>query len=156
LTVVLPPLRERMEDVVPLFLRLLDAHSGGRPPSVEPKLVEALLLHDWPFNVRELVRLVQRLLAVHGHEPAFKRAMLPEHMFGAKGESKSARPRRSVARVSAADDAAFDDLLRALRESAGNVAHASVALGISRARAYRLMDAKPGFDLRSLRDPPKP
>ena len=66
LTVRLPPLRERREDVVPLFTRLLADVSHGRAPAFDSEVAERLCLHDWPFNVRELVLLVRRLLALHG------------------------------------------------------------------------------------------
>jgi transcriptional regulator with PAS, ATPase and Fis domain len=150
ITVVLPPLRERREDIAPLFLRLLHDLGGGKPPAVDPKLVESLLLYDWPLNVRELVLLARRLLAVHGAEPTLKRSMLPEAATGAK-PSTAPPPREASARASTSDEAAFDELLAALRAAHGNVSRAAAAIGISRARAYRLLDAHPGFDVRQIR-----
>jgi DNA-binding NtrC family response regulator len=151
ITVTLPPLRERREDIAPLFLRLIQDLSGGKPPAVDPKFIESLLLYDWPLNVRELVLLARRLLAVYGTEPTLKRGMLPELATGAR---RSAAPpgREPSARASTSDDAAFDQLLAALRTARGNVSRAAAAIGISRARAYRLLDAHPGFDVRQIRD----
>ena len=77
LTVRLPPLRDRLDDVPGLFARLLRDVAGGKPPTVEPRLVEALCLYDWPFNVRELVTLVRRVMVLHGHEPQLGRRHLP-------------------------------------------------------------------------------
>jgi len=150
LTVVLPPLRDRREDVAPLFARLLHEQTGGRMPVLDPKLVEALLTYDWPLNVRELVLLVRRLLAVHGHEATLKRSMLPERVLGAM--RTGSQPLATPARASTADDVAFDRLVDALRQHAGNVSRAAQALGITRSRAYRLLEARPEFDVRSLRD----
>ena len=150
LTVVLPALRQRREDIAPLFLLLWAAQMGGRPPALDPKLVEALLLYDWPLNVRELVLLVRRLAVSHGSESILKRSMLPERMVGG-GWSTPPTP-STPARASASDGPAFDQLVHALREHDGNVTRAAVALGISRSRAYRLLEARPEFDLRSLRD----
>src|SRR5450759_1368356 len=73
LTIRLPPLRERKQEIPYLFSHLLRLHSRGRPPEVEPRLVEQLCLHDWPFNVRELDLLVRRLLVLNGHEPILRR-----------------------------------------------------------------------------------
>src|SRR5580658_2888739 len=81
LTVVLPPLRERREDVIPLFQEFLRQHTGGRAPALEPKLVEALALYDWPLNVRELLLLARRLLGVHGNGEPLKKVHLPERML---------------------------------------------------------------------------
>ena len=63
-TFKLPPLRQRVEEIVPLFLRFLDDHSGALAPPVEPRLLETLCLYDWPFNVRELESCVKRAVAL--------------------------------------------------------------------------------------------
>jgi DNA-binding NtrC family response regulator len=152
LTVVLPPLRGRREDIAPLFVRLLHDQTGGRVPDVDPKLVEALLIYDWPLNIRELVLLVRRLVAVHGDEPALKRAMLPDRVLAATRTASASAPPITPVRASTADDVAFDRLIESLRRHGGNVSRAAGALGISRSRAYRLLEARPEFDVRSLRE----
>ncbi len=151
LTVLLPPLRRRREDVAPLFARVLHEQTGGRMPDVEPRLVEALLLYDWPLNVRELVLLVRQLLAIHAHEPTLKRAMLPPRIVAAPGAATPSR-RTPPARAPTDDDDAIDRLVNALRQHDGNVSRAAKALGISRSRAYRLLDTRPGLEARSRRD----
>ncbi|MBW2529020.1 MAG: sigma 54-interacting transcriptional regulator, partial [Deltaproteobacteria bacterium] len=57
LTIATPPLRERREDILPILLRAL----GEDAPPLEADLVDALLLHTWPFNARELVKLAKEL-----------------------------------------------------------------------------------------------
>jgi transcriptional regulator with AAA-type ATPase domain len=155
LTVVLPPLRARREDIVPLFLQLARQHGGGRIPAVEPRLAEALCLHGWPLNVRELLLLVRRLLGVHGHEPLLKRSHLPERILagapshGAPGEvapKVSPRPWRKTD-----DEAEFESLVQALQENQGSVARAAAAIGVNRARAYRLLSAHPDFSRDEMR-----
>jgi transcriptional regulator with PAS, ATPase and Fis domain len=160
MTVRLPPLRDRRQEIPFLFTHLLRAHSGGRPPQVEARLVEQLCLHDWPFNVREMDLLVRRLLVLHGTEESLRPSHLPHHFLrqpsGAPGlrrattpvsvptaptpvggasiqgarESRRARREREMAALQVA-----------LRTHAGNVARAAAAVGISRQRAYRLMEA---------------
>lgn len=49
----LPPLRQRREDILPLLMRAL----GSPVPQLHPDLVERLLMHSWPFNVREVMKL---------------------------------------------------------------------------------------------------
>ncbi|HEX5101219.1 MAG TPA: sigma 54-interacting transcriptional regulator, partial [Polyangiaceae bacterium] len=80
LVVELLPLRERRADIGVLLGYFLKQHSGGRPPSLEPRLLEDLLLYPWPGNVRELELTVRRLLVLHGHELKLRRHMLPESM----------------------------------------------------------------------------
>ena len=171
LTVVLPALRQRREDVAPLFLELARKHSGGQVPGIEPKLIEALCLYDWPLNVRELVLLTRRLLGIHGHEPVLKKAHLPERMLrrqavqeqgpaqaGAKQRSSEpsagaieSSPGERRARRSTADEEEFEALIEALRSHGGSVAKAAAAIGVNRARAYRLLSAHPDFSLDDLR-----
>ena len=152
LTVVLPPLRMRREDIAPLFLILWASHAGGSPPTLDPKLVETLLLYDWPLNVRELVLLARRLAAVHNNESTLKKSMLPDRMLGSVSAASAPPQPSTPARASTSDSVAFDHLVVALREHGGNITQAAAALGISRSRAYRLLEARPEFDLRSLRD----
>jgi two-component system response regulator FlrC len=155
LTVVLPPLRERREDIVPLFQEFLRQHSGGRAPALESKLVETIALYDWPLNVRELLLLARRLLAIHGGGEMLKKAQLPDRMLSPTPRAPAHTPDPRLTPVESdrparrkVDDAAeFEALVGALRTHGGSVAKAAVAIGVSRARAYRLLAAHPDFSL---------
>lgn len=156
-TVRLPPLRDRVEEVPYLFARMLSDHAGGRPPPVEARMIEALCLHDWPFNVRELDLLVRRLLTLHGHQRALRRAQLPDRMLAR--QHGSPKPTDSSVTVSPRSpqghaerrERELDRLLHALRQHRGNVARAAAEAGVSRQRAYRLMEACAELDLSALR-----
>ena len=57
----LPALRERKEDIPLLVDRFLLDHAGTKPPKkLEPAALEALISYDWPGNVRELENVVRR------------------------------------------------------------------------------------------------
>lgn len=139
LDVRLPKLAARRADIASLFLQLLRHQCGGRIPSVEARLVEALSLHDWPENVRELDLLTRRLVAVHGHEGQLRRQHLPEELRSLnEGCADAGASRRPVARRE-------HDLSRIKEELAANggkVKTAAVALGISRQRVYRLLNGE--------------
>jgi transcriptional regulator with AAA-type ATPase domain len=137
--IVLPPLRQRRADVAPLFCRFLHHHSGGMAPSVEARLIEALCLYDWPDNVRELELLARRLLALHGHEPVLRRRHLPGELAGLNQEAEGFERAATAPRSRREHD--VSRLKAELDRNGGNVKAASVALGISRQRVYRLMDA---------------
>lgn len=153
LTQLLPPLRERRAELPYLFTRLLVQGSGARPPDVEARLVERLCLYDWPFNVRELALLVKRLLVLHGTEGQLKVKHLPQRL---RGEATQASLPGSVPTPASAEaDLEAPDLaslVEALRASNGNVARAAQTLGISRQRAYRMMQGRPEVDLEALRE----
>src|SRR5215831_17235140 len=80
LTVRLPPLRTRREDVLPLFSRLLEDVGQGRAPSMESDFAERLCMHDWPFNVREFVLLARRVLTLHATETTLRAHHLPDRI----------------------------------------------------------------------------
>jgi transcriptional regulator with PAS, ATPase and Fis domain len=156
LTVKLPPLRARREDVVPLFSCFLESFGQGKAPAFETDLAERLCAHDWPFNVRELVLLTRRLLALHETETTLRAHHLPERI--GQGVA-AAEPRRTAVAPSSsgapsgaagAEPVQLPALVVALRASAGNVARAAAILGISRQRAYRLMEGQ-AIDLEAMR-----
>jgi transcriptional regulator with PAS, ATPase and Fis domain len=160
LSIRLPSLRERAEDVPYLFVRLLHDLGGGAPPALDPKLIERLCLHDWPLNVRELVTLVRRLLVIHGQEPILTEGHLPSRLRDGirrgrapnvpSTENRSEGRREPPSQLER-DELDFERLIQALRAHLGNVSRAAAVVGISRQRAYRLMQARPDLDLETLR-----
>src|SRR3569623_2739788 len=146
LVIALPPLRERREDIAPLFCKFVrDARAAT--PRIEARLIESLCLHDWPLNVRELQLLARRLVGVHGHEGVLKRSHLPSHM-AARGaatplaraaEVPGAAPKQT--RRSTDDETQFAALMDALRREP-SMMKAAASIGIRRARAYRLVSAR--------------
>jgi transcriptional regulator of acetoin/glycerol metabolism len=155
LTVRLPALRNRREDVPQLFSHLLQELGQGRAPAIESDLAERLCLHDWPFNVRELVLLAKRLLTLHGSEITLRAHHLPERIGDGAAVPLAADPsaRRSPVperTPAATEPVELPTLVVALRASGGNVARAAAMLGISRQRAYRLMEGR-AVDLEALR-----
>ena len=62
ITLRLPPLRERQEDIEPLVAHFLRLHSieGEEPLRISPEAMELLLRYSWPGNVRELRSVIQR------------------------------------------------------------------------------------------------
>ena len=64
-TLHLPPLRERKEDIPHLVRHFIGRMAGEMeipPPALDPEAMACLSAHDWPGNVRELANLVQNLL----------------------------------------------------------------------------------------------
>jgi sigma-54 specific flagellar transcriptional regulator A len=76
--IVVPPLRERGEDVLELFAHLADgfAFEGFEPITLHAKAASHLLRRQWPGNVRELSNLVERLSIRYPGEEITE-AMLP-------------------------------------------------------------------------------
>jgi two-component system response regulator AtoC len=62
ITIQLPPLRERKEDIIPLAEHLAKKHAvPGKPLVISPDLKHAMMTYHWPGNVRELENVVRKL-----------------------------------------------------------------------------------------------
>jgi len=67
ITVSIPPLRDRREDVAPIsrhFLSGMGNPASGPAPCLSPAALDALISHDWPGNVRELRNAIQRAVVM--------------------------------------------------------------------------------------------
>src|SRR5271170_3241672 len=64
INIVILPLRERRDEILPLADQLLLRYvaKGARPPSIPEAMQRAMLAHPWPGNVRELENLMRRFL----------------------------------------------------------------------------------------------
>ena len=68
--ILVPPLRDRPDEILSLARHFLQKHAMTKTPplKITPALEEALLGYDWPGNVRELENVVRRCLALHDTE----------------------------------------------------------------------------------------
>jgi DNA-binding NtrC family response regulator len=67
ITVPIPPLRDRREDVAPIarhFLSGMGDHTSAPVPGLSPTALDALVSHDWPGNIRELRNAIQRAVVM--------------------------------------------------------------------------------------------
>ena len=68
ITIDIPPLRKRVEDIIPLvrhFIKSEREADGGEVPEIAPDAVRALETYDWPGNVRELENAVKHALTFY-------------------------------------------------------------------------------------------
>ena len=140
--IVLPPLRERREDIPLLvghFLRTLGERDERRIERISADALEALQRHAWPGNVRELMNVVHRsMLACPGDEirladlPPDLRALPripPRHTPEPPApQGNEVVPLRELERRA---------IQHALRVADGSVGKAAKLLGIGRATLYR-------------------
>ena len=67
-TLEIPPLRERPEDIEDLVLHFVNKSSedlGMKPPRVAPEVIETLKAYSFPGNIRELKNIIERLVIFH-------------------------------------------------------------------------------------------
>src|SRR3989454_61817 len=150
IVLVMPPLRERGEDVLLLtdhYLRLLNAKYGKTVREISAPARELLLSYPWPGNVRELSHVIERaVLWSRGPTLEVEHLSLtsPDHAMPAhdnppgEAEAGAGAPALPPPGV---DLAQWEKAMieRAMREAAGNQTKAAQRLGISRdTLRYRL------------------
>lgn len=151
-SVDIPPLRSRLEDLPELCMSLLISQQkkynmGSFPASVSGRVLTLLKKHDWPGNVRELRNVMERAVIMsQGHEILV--CHLPDYL-------QSLAPGSKKADQSAAGDVAEDSdvgyyyreinrlerqmIESALKNCGGNRTEAARQLGIHRSVIYKKM-----------------
>lgn len=139
-TLHLPPLRERGEDIVVLAEHFLEhfGHQVGRQTlTLSSAARERLRAHAWPGNVRELRNLMERV-AYLSAGPVVEESDLAFVL----APTQSADPQSILSTMTLGDatDAFQRDYIRRHVEAAGgNIAHAAQRLGLHRSNLYRKM-----------------
>jgi transcriptional regulator with PAS, ATPase and Fis domain len=137
ITVVLPPLRERKEDILPLalhFLRRYGPPLGKDIQGLSPEACRDLIAHPWPGNVRELEASVQRAVTLT------KNTMLMRDDFSLQGPLVSPEQAASVPPHPLSDalrEAERQYLKEVLKGVGGQRKRAAEILGISRKTLWK-------------------
>jgi DNA-binding NtrC family response regulator len=140
----LPTLRERREDVLLLVRYYLQA--AGSRLSIAADAAEALLVHDWPYNVRELRNVVDGAIRLaHGD-----RALELEHLPAALSQRLAGRLAEPVALPLGRAPQNAAELERILRQHDWNVTKVAALFGRDRKQVYRWCEAL-GVDLEKRR-----
>jgi two-component system response regulator HydG len=131
---VLPPLRERREDIPQLAKFFLDKYSRKMSlrASIGDGVVEALMQYDYPGNIRELENMIEQAVALSGGGPITVDDMVPPSF-----QTRRTGGGRSLADV--VDAAEKQAIEAALRECEGSRERAADALGISATTLWRKM-----------------
>jgi two-component system nitrogen regulation response regulator NtrX len=138
--ILVPPLRERGDDVVRLadhFVAEFSREYGRRPKMLSPEAVAVVSAYAWPGNVRELRNVIERLMI-----------MVPGDVIGAEDLPFLDVPARRARAVEAAGVTPLFDardawergyILSALSACDGNISRTAEALGLERSNLYKKM-----------------
>ncbi len=137
-TITLPPLRERKEDIPLLanhFLQKFSEENQKNISHISPEALEKIAQYSWPGNVRELEHTIERAV-IFSINPIILPEDLPRKM---SDETKSSEiqinekplPLRELEKRY---------VLKVLEQTGGNKKKASEILGIDRATLYRILD----------------
>jgi len=134
ITINLPPLKDRREDIPQLVAHFLKTRPfGKKPPIVEHAAMEMMTAYDWPGNVRELANVIERAQILRVGD-----VITPDDLPENFGQVASGTP---------VTPAGPDDLgvlerrhvLEVLDKVGGNKVQAAKSLGISRRSLYRML-----------------
>lgn len=148
ISINLPPLRERGEDILLLarhFLAELCQRYGRAPMAIADAVVEVFRAYRWPGNVREMQNLLERIVALEEAD-IVEPKHLPARVLRTLQETGTRRDHGNAEDFHAATEAYQRRLIgRALSAHAGNIHRAAAALGLSR-HALRHQLKKLGID----------
>ncbi len=132
--IVLPPLRDRQDDILLLaqsFLQQFSAESRKNGLAFAPEALRSIQRHPWPGNVRELQNRVRRAVIMGGGKRLSSQDL----------ELASAGPNASGVTLKEARESVEREMINnALRRHAGKITAAASELGVSRPTFYELMD----------------
>ncbi len=137
-TLLIPPLRERREDVLPLvdhYLSIFSRNYGLPAPRLGTAARTWILRQRWPGNVRELQNALQRALLAAGDSPVLEREHFEE-------TSKHEAMALSISSMPFADACAHferDFLIESLRRAGGSRTTCARDLGLSRQGVFKLI-----------------
>ncbi|WP_371381701.1 sigma-54-dependent Fis family transcriptional regulator [Sporomusa aerivorans] len=151
ISITIPPLRERPEDIVPLFNHFLEKlDKQSRRLVVSPEVIERLVRYSWPGNVRELQNVVERIVSLTEGQ-LITLANLPQDICNRQPASVAGivanspddtRPesvcRREQRRVYLAENER-QEIVALLSSHRGNVSLTAKSMGVSRNTLYRKM-----------------
>ncbi|MGZ9772601.1 sigma 54-interacting transcriptional regulator [Bacillus toyonensis] len=147
----IPPLRDRKEDMIYItefLIKKLNGELGSNVISLDERVRDIFMEHDWPGNIRELENVLERAMnVIEGmiiqvyHLPAYLRKKNLEeelnHEIFTMDQEKHETSYLLQAEVESAEKRA---ITRALEKTAGNVKEAAELLGIHRASLYRKIE----------------
>ncbi len=137
-SITLPPLRERKEDIPLLANHFLHKFSEENKKSIShisPEVLEILIRYSWPGNVRELEHTIERAVIFSTH-PIILPEDLPRNMF----EEMKGPESLPIGKLLPLKEIEKRYVLQVLEETKGNKKKASEILGIDRTTLYRILE----------------
>jgi two-component system, NtrC family, nitrogen regulation response regulator NtrX len=155
--IVLPPLRDRREDIRVLaehFVRQLAEQNNWKPKTFSREAIEALEHYNWPGNIRELRNVIERVMLLAPGDivdaAVIERALPQSLISSANGATSLDTASGSLAeRVESFERAT---ILAELKRNRHHMTNTAKALGLERSHLYKKCQQL-GIDLRSVRQP---
>ncbi|WP_163103028.1 sigma-54 interaction domain-containing protein [Peribacillus alkalitolerans] len=137
LSITIPPLRERKEDIMELIHLFINEFSilyHRNIEVVDPQVTSIILKYDWPGNVRELRNVIERLVLLSG-DGSISVGALPHKLMQATSSSLYTDDSLQID----LNEFERNKIMEAIQMENGNKLSAAKKLGISRATLYNKM-----------------
>lgn len=149
LAMVVPPLRERVEDIPLLadrFLQRFRRADGQGPRRLSEDAIQKLIAYAWPGNVRELENVIERAVTL-SHGDMIGADDLPVQVQGSRGDRRILD--EAAERTLPLHEVEKEYIVKILEKTGGNKYQAAHVLGIDRKTLYRKLaeiEGKPHSD----------
>jgi two-component system nitrogen regulation response regulator NtrX len=138
---IVPPLRERKEDIKPLAERFFldfSIKEGQTPKVLTDDALALLMKHDWPGNVRELKNIIERLIIL---TPSNEITAKDIPLLNAKIDNAASGGDSVVLAADSLKDAKIDFerqfIIKKLEENEGNISKTAEAIGLERSNLHK-------------------
>ncbi|MBC8180703.1 sigma-54-dependent Fis family transcriptional regulator [candidate division KSB1 bacterium] len=125
-TILIPPLRERKDDIPFLIDHFLKKHSKNNQYQIADEAFDIMLNHEWPGNVRELENTIERAIVISQDEQITPELLPSVHK---KNTIEKAQPEENNLTLDEIEQRAINS---ALKKTGGNQTKAAELLGIPR------------------------
>lgn len=149
-TIKLPPLRERTEDIPVLlthFINFFAEENGLTPPVFTPGAIKTLQNYSWPGNIRELRNFAENTVVMYRGGTFAEKDLEARFLNGSPLDSTA--PAAGSANSLSVEENEKRLLRNALAEARGNRSQAAALLGISRRTLHRKLAQWPELDVLS-------
>ena len=133
---ILPPLRNRMEDIPALVMHFLQVYSQKykRPPkTISPEALKKLQRYNWPGNIRELQHVIERAIIISGNN----QLQAEDFYFLTESTNPALSEEPDTLNL---DEMEKETVRKAMQKHNGNISKVAKELGLSRASLYRRLE----------------
>ena len=139
MTIEIPPLRERendIEDLIRLFINKISGQIGKYVSKISDKAIELIKNHDWPGNVRELENVLERAINLTDGD-----TILPVHLPAYISQNKNKAVKQPLTSLkSIIEETEKEAIINCLKTTKGNKLKTAKRLNISRSSLYEKIE----------------
>ena len=147
MNLVLPPLRERPEDIPLLVKHFFNLFSGiyGPAPAFTDTSISILMNYSWPGNVRELENLIERFMVINRQQFVSELSFVKEYVFRKQDSGLNTNKEEKDCinvRINTLEKMEQQLIEQVLQKVKGNKIQAAMILGLSRTTLWKRLNEK--------------